>query len=523
VLRSLFGSFSLVGCLVLLAATAWAQPALNVQLDDSETLFAVVAAVNACGYDQELSTSAPVRAQVRTEIAQAVENSERAKSSLEELCIFYRDHQQANASLDLAQYISLALELGEPPAFTPKVKEADLPPDASYVLGVVPRLQRFYINADLHRIWQRHQAEYNALLDRTHGPIAQMLMTTDAYLRRVNSAANARLFVIYLEPLAAPSQVNSRNYGTDYFLAISAGQTPLQMDAIRHSYLHYLFDPMVAQRGGTLQRLAPLLGRVAKAPMDDSFKDDVSLLLTESLIRAVEARLAVTGKNKEAENERQRLAQNAAQEGFVLAPYFERRLEAHERSDEGLQLAYPTWLHEIDVDQESKRASKIVFAANARPENVQRVAPKRLLDDAEKRFAAGDLRGATELAQRALDEKREDPARAWFVLAQVATANRDMEGARGYFQRSLSSAHEPHLIAWSHIYLGRICDLQEERAQAVGHYQAALEAGDGSPATRAAAERGLQQPYEPPNAKERAPAQGGDKPEPDENQDPDKD
>jgi hypothetical protein len=32
----------------------------------------------------------------------------------------------------------------------------------------------------------------------------------------------------------------------------------------------------------------------------------------------------------------------------------------------------------------------------------------------------------------------------------------------------------------------------------VKHYRAALAAGDSNPATRAAAEKGLQQPYEPP-------------------------
>ena len=189
-------------------------------------------------------------------------------------------------------------------------------------------------------------------------------------------------------------------------------------------------------------------------------------------------------------------------------------------AEEGLRLAYPNWLHNIDVGTESKRASRIVFASSATPENLQRMARKKLLlDEAERRFAAGDLKGATELAQRALAEKREEPARALFVLAQVATANRDISGARSYFLRALGSAHEPRLIAWSHIYLGRICDLQAERDEAVSHYQAALQAGDKNPATRAAAERGLQKPYEPPNAGERAPAHDGDEGQPEEDKD----
>ena len=47
---------------------------------------------------------------------------------------------------------------------------------------------------------------------------------------------------------------------------------------------------------------------------------------------------------------------------------------------------------------------------------------------------------AQKLAQQALDEQEEDPGRALFILAQVATANRDMEGARTYFERALETS-----------------------------------------------------------------------------------
>ena len=40
-------------------------------LDVSETLFSVVAAMNVCGYDQELSSSSPIRTQVRADLVEA--------------------------------------------------------------------------------------------------------------------------------------------------------------------------------------------------------------------------------------------------------------------------------------------------------------------------------------------------------------------------------------------------------------------------------------------------------------------
>ena len=112
------------------------------------------------------------------------------------------------------------------------------------------------------------------------------------------------------------------------------------------------------------------------------------------------------------------------------------------------------------------------------------------------------MKTAQELADQALRDGHEDPGRALFILAQIATANKDIAGATGYFQRALQVAHEPKVIAWSHIYLGRIFDLQEQRENALDQYHAALNAGGALPEVKAAAEHGLQKPYEPPAARQ---------------------
>jgi len=188
------------------------------------------------------------------------------------------------------------------------------------------------------------------------------------------------------------------------------------------------------------------------------------------------------------------------QEGFVLTRYFYDALIQFEKGPEGLRNVYPDLLGKVDVGRESKRASQIQFASEAPPEllHLSRPNTERLLLNAEKRLSAGDPQGAQKLAQQALDENREDPGRALFILAQVATMNRDMQGARNYFERALEVAQEPKVVAWSHIYLGRIFDLQENREAALNHYRAAKTAGGSLPEAKAAAERGLEQPYEPP-------------------------
>ena len=73
-----------------------------------------------------------------------------------------------------------------------------------------------------------------------------------------------------------------------------------------------------------------------------------------------------------------------------------------------------------------------------------------------------------------------------------------MQDAKDDFVKAASSSKDPRVVAWSHIYLGRILDLQDERDAAIEQYKAALGAGDSAPDIRSAAERGLQSPYEPP-------------------------
>lgn len=489
-----------------------AQNTPKVTLDTSETLFSVLTAINACGYDQELGVSDPLRAQIRSEVAKNIQSSAEAQQASQRMCEFYKEHQQPDASRELAQYISLALSLTGPP-FTTKsrdpetsksqpaeslpAKEPPLPPDATYVGGFIPLLQKFYDTAGLKGIWQRHREAYSALTNRYHEPLSKMLFSTEMYLKLPSAGYLGRQFAVYLEPMGAPGQTNARNYGNDYYVVISPSSS-LKMQQIRHTYLHYLLDPFALKNGSAIKRLEPLLDSVKTAPMDESFKNDISLLVTECLVRAIEARNMVPPKISEIE--RAKAVEESVQEGFILSRYFYDALIRFEKDPEGLRNVYPELLGNIDVGRESKRASQIQFAGEATPEllHLSRPSNELLLLNADKRLSAGDPQGAQKLAQQALDENREDPGRALFILAEVATMNRDMQGARNYFERALEVAQEPKVVAWSHIYLGRIFDLQENREAALNHYRAAKTAGDSLPEVKAAAERGLEQPYEPP-------------------------
>ena len=471
----------------------------------------VLTAINNCGYDTELASSDPLRLAVRGEVGHNIEESENAKGAADSICAFYRDHQQSDPARTLAQYVSLALYLKPPPELTPTVKESDLPPDASGVLGLVPLLGKFYSQAGIHDVWQQHSTAYAELGNRYRDGFAKMISGTELYLRLPSGSYQGRAFTIDIEPMGAPSQTNARNYGTDYYVVITPGTSGgLKVQQIRHAYLHYLLDPMVGKYD--LERLEPLLESVKLAPMDESFKADPALLATECLIRSIEARTGSGGKAPQADQDR--AVEDSMSQGYALTRYFYEQLLNFEKDSNGFRNALPAMLAQIDVRKEQKRTAQVQFAASAEPELLHLKGPVegKLLTTAEERLSAGDAGTAEKLAKQALAEKTEDPGRAYFILAQIALHG-NMDGARDYFEQALKVTSEPKVVAWSHIYLGRILDLKDDeeggpsRAEALVHYQAAVSASETLPEAKAAAEQGLQKAYGPPKQAQPNPPQ----------------
>jgi len=487
----------------LLAPACLAQSASPITLDTSETLFAVLTAMNTCGYDIDLNLSDAQRLNIRAEVDRNLHGSDESQAAMGKMCEWYQNHRGKDAAHDLSQYISLALYLQGPPHFLPRVKEDEMPPDAAPISGFGALLEAFYEKAGLHGIWERHRANYAALVERYHVPLAKMVFDTDIYLKMQSGGYLGRTFTIFLDFMGDPNQANARNYGVDYYVVVfpspdPTSRSPLKMEEIRHAYLHYLLDPMAEKHPSAVKRLEPILQSVKRAPIEESFKTDISLLVTECLVRAIEIR--TVGGKQMAEPMRLQAVDDAVKQGYILTRYFYNALVKFEKDPAGLRAAYGDLLDGIDIHQEQKAAVEIQFANATAPELVQlsRLEDRRMLITAEKRLAAGDAKGAQELAQQALDRKIGDQGRALFILAQVAVANKNREGALENFQKAIQSTQDLKVIGWSHVYSGRILDMKEDRAGAVNEYRAALTAGAELPEIKAAAEHGLQQAYEPP-------------------------
>ncbi len=488
---------------LVFAQTAAIPPIKSrVQLEMSETLFSVVTAMNTCSYSDGLKTSDPIRQQVRAQVSAAVERSPEAQASWRDLCNFYEDHKTKDQRRDLSQYVSLALYLSAPPDFKPKVKEADMPPDTDFVLGFAPEVARFYKAADLHKLWLAVRPHYQELLDKFNPPLASMILSTDVYLKNPISGNTPQDFVIYVEPMAAPGQVNARNYGDNYYVVAAPESGELPMQQIRHTYLHFVLDQMAIRRPVAMKRLSPLLTKVQGAPLEPSFKTDMALLTTESLIRAIEARLIPGGKAADAKRDDE-VTQDMA-EGFILTRYFYDALVKFETEPTSMKTAFPDFLYYMDIGKEMKRASQIEFSTNGHAEVVKGkiVEQEDPLDVAQQKLSTGDLEAAQKIADEAAGKKDDETPRANFILGEIATLQKDKDAAISHFEEALRTSKDPEVIAWSHIYLGRIYDVDQERDMALKHYQAALTSGDDSPSVKAAAQKGLEAGYQRPAAPE---------------------
>jgi len=476
-----------------------------ITLDTSETLFAVLTAMNSCGYDVDVNVSDAQRLNVRAAVQRNLRESETAQSALAGMCDWYVAHKGKDSQHDLSQFVSLALYLQGPPHFLPRVKEDEMPPDAAPIAGFGALLEKFYDKASLHSIWESERANYAALVARYHEPLAKMVFDTDIYLKLQSGGYLGRTFTIMLDFMGDPNEANARNYGTDYYVVVFPSPDPttidpLKMPQIRHTYLHYLLDPMADKHFTSVKRLEPLLQSVKGAPLDENFKTDISLLVTECLVRAIEIR--TSGTKQTAEAMRLQAVDDAVKQGYILTKYFYNAIVAFEKDPAGLRTAYSDILDAIDIKQQQKAVTELQFAKNTAPELVQlsRMEDRRMLTTAEKRLSAGDPKGAQELAQQALERKIGDEGRALFILAQVAVANKNPDGAADNFRKAIQASKDPKVVAWSHVYLGRMLDMKDppQRDAALVEYQAALTAGAQLPEAKAAAEKGLNQPYEPP-------------------------
>jgi tetratricopeptide (TPR) repeat protein len=190
-------------------------------------------------------------------------------------------------------------------------------------------------------------------------------------------------------------------------------------------------------------------------------------------------------------------------QGFVLTQYFYEQLIQFEKDPASLRDTIGEMVYSMDVDQQVHRARQIEYDKESDGDVLTRSKARKLsgLDLAEARLASGDVATASSMARQALIvhsdtlDATADGARANFILARAAILTGHPDQAIDGFQKTLAASKDPRLLSWSHIYLGRMLDLDCKRDEALSEYKEALATRDGQQDTRLAAERGVKAAY----------------------------
>ena len=246
----------------MLAEAAHAATPEQGQLDASPTLFAVMAAINAAGYDADVSSpnNSPLRETIRKELAA------RQIPSLPALKSFYLEHRQSDPTAE-SEPIHFLRPIGG------RLRPISHRKAAQWTCRRMPR--RSTVSA---RCWRgfiakptsktsgtESQPAFEQAIERYHEPVSEAVLQVNGFLRNETSGASGGWFQIYIDLLGAPNQIQTRNYGRNYYVVITPSAEPRIHD-VRHAYLHYLLDPYGhPPRGNHHAQPRPVRSRAARA------------------------------------------------------------------------------------------------------------------------------------------------------------------------------------------------------------------------------------------------------------------
>jgi tetratricopeptide (TPR) repeat protein len=248
------------------------------------------------------------------------------------------------------------------------------------------------------------------------------------------------------------------------------------------------------------------------------FHDDFSAFFDECLVRAVELRLRRLSPADLAS-----AIDQAESSGYVLVRPIYAGLSGFEKSEPAMSYYLPDLIKGIDVAGESRRLRGVKFAeaapagqaAPGKHGAAVAAAPKVSADPVEQDLAEGQRQisarngpAAAASFERVLTAHPDD-LRATYGLAVAAALSGNPERARELFSKVIAASKSPQVggsaqpdpanVSWSHIYLGRMYDVEGQRDLAVAEYQQAL-AVDGAPeSARTAAQRGVETGYQTPS------------------------
>jgi Tetratricopeptide repeat len=490
----------------LAAASPQEESTGPIAVEANPQVFATMCALVAAGFGADSSAGSADLAQLRTQLISL------HGPATEALRDFYRQHALSDSRATLSRFMTFALIAGPAPNFEPVLRHDALPPDALALDGFSQLLANFYAEAQIETLWHQFEPAYERAAATVREPFTQIVVASTAYLREI-IRPGVRTFRVYVEPMVG-NDTNVRNIGDRYAVVINPASP--SFDLMRHAFLHFLLDPLPIRYRDKLIGEQPLLFLADRAPnLPYEYHTDLTGFFDECFVRAVEFRVRRLPPAQLAEE-----VNLAEGNGYVLIRPLLKALSKFESSEPSMTFYFPDIVRSIDVPSEQVRLQSVKFtpasdsqAARERAEGLGARkqaggdSPSDLeaqLSAAERMIADRNGAGAADAFERILEKNPEQP-RAVYGLAVASVLQGDAEHAQALFEQVVAAAHvesaqmrpDPGVLAWSHVYLGRIHDLEDDREQALQEYRAALAVENAPEAARSAAQGGVTQAYRP--------------------------
>lgn len=447
---------------------------VNTEIGVDRRVIVMMAALNIAGYDYE--TGSRQLSSLRLQIREDLKNI--SPELIRRLRDYFQAHRKgATDAAAVAPYLSLALSLTEPPAFTIDVPAERLPDDVREITDFALLLEEFYRTTGFSKLMPKYVVAYVSVARNYGAPAGLALGTTLSYLhtepvlelpplyipRRTSGPAikadnrkgdkkdagsqaldlpnRVRQFVILPDLLNATGAANLRVVRDTYFLLLGPTAEP-NVEAMRRAFLTFVIDPLTERQVKEVAAIRGPLKKLMESRGDRLDKEyaerSAYFLITDSLVRATDARMDTLGyaaRRQSSEDEALYNLSLGYDRGAVLVYHFYDQMKAFEAVGVNIRDYFSALLGNIDFEREPKRldeyAQRLTRVKQLRTEATLASIPPATISNADEKLVARIVEADQMIKARKYDEakitlesalkERPNNARALFGLAEVSS------------------------------------------------------------------------------------------------------
>src|SRR5215510_13456828 len=426
---------------------------VNTDIGVDKRVILMMAALNVAGYDYESGGRqlSALRRQIREDLKDV------DPGLVQRLRSYFQKHRKGeNDVTAVAPYLSLALSMAEPPAFTIDMPAERLPEEVRAITDFALLLEEFYRSAGFSKLMPKYFAAYVNVAQTYGAPVGLALGSALIYLhtepvlelpplytprktsekppkiddkkgdkkgdkKTVQDVAldppnRVRQFIIIPDLLNATGAANLRVVGDVYYLLLGPTTEP-NVEAMRRAFLTFVIDPLTEHQVKEVAAIRDPLKKLMESRGDrldkEYAKRNAYFLITDSLVRATDARMDALGlaaRRKSSDDEALYELSLGYDRGAVLVYHFFDQMKAYEAVGVDVRDYLAAMLGNIDFKRESKRleeyAQRLTRVKQLRTEASLAPTPPPTISNADEKLVARIMEADQMIKTRKYDDAK---------------------------------------------------------------------------------------------------------------------